>query len=171
MTMQTDILSGHLHQSGFIVLQPRSRVKAVSIKGTASTGQLDLFSTTTAPVTATYAQSGTTVTVTKSAHGLVTGQIIGIAFTLGTGGAAFSGTYAITKLTDNTFTITSPNAATITAGAACVYVVDGRWLLTFELTAADTYQNYFLLPGEGILSPQTVYAYMTNIEVTTVFYG
>ena len=171
MTMQTDVLSGHLHQSGFIVLQPRSRVKAVSIKGTASAGQLDLFSTTTAPVTATYAQSGATVTVTKVAHGLVTGDTIGVAFTLGTGGAAFSGTYAITKLTADTFTITSPNAATITAGAACVYVVGGRWLLTFELTAADTYQNYFLLPGEGILSPQTVYAYMSNIEVTTVFYG
>jgi len=171
MTMQTDVLSGHLHQSGFIVLQPRSRVKAVSLKGTAAAGQLDLFSTTTVPVTATYAQSGATVTVTKVAHGLVTGDIIGIAFANGTGGAAFSGTYAITKLTADTFTITSPNALTITAGAACVYVIGGRWLLTFETNADDIYINYFLLPGEGVLSPQTVYAYMSNLAVTTVFYG
>jgi hypothetical protein len=171
MGMQTDVLSGHLHQSGFIVTQPRSRVKSVSLKGTTSAGQLDLFSTTTAPVTATYAQSGATVTVTKSAHGLSTGDTVGIAFTIGTGGAAFSGTYVVTKLTSSTFTITSPNTATITAGAACVYVVNGKWLLTFETNADDIYINYFLLPGEGILSPQTVYAYMSNIAVTTVFYG
>jgi hypothetical protein len=171
MTMQTDVLCGHLHQSGFIVLQPRSRVKGVSYKGTTSAGQLDLFSTLTAPVAATYAQSTTTVTVTKSAHGLVTGDVIGIAFTLGTGGAAFSGNYSITRVDANTFTLTSPNAATITAGANCVYVGNGSWLLTLETVADDTYQNYLLLPGEGILAKQTVYAYMSNIDVTTVFYG
>ena len=171
MTMQTDVLSGHLHQSGYIVLQSRSRVKSVSYKGTASAGQLDLFATTTAPVTATYAQSGATVTVTKSAHGLITGQTVGIAFALGTGGAAFSGNYQITRVDANTFTLTSPNAATITAGAVCVYVVSGTWLMTFESPAADTYQNYFLLPGQGVLATQTVYAYMSNIEVVTVFYG
>jgi len=171
MTMQTDVLSGHLHQSGYIILQQRSRIKGVSYKGTASAGQLDLFSTTTAPVAATYAQSTTTVTVTKSSHGLATGDVIGIAFSLGTGGAAFSGNYSITRVDANTFTITSPNSASITAGAACVYVVGGTWLLTVETTAGDTYQNYLLLPGEGILAKQTVYAYMTNIDITTVFYG
>jgi len=171
MGMQTDVLCGHLHQSGFIVTQNRSRVKSVSYKGTASAGQLDLFSTTTTPVTATYAQSTTTVTVTKSAHGLVTGQVIGIAFALGTGGAAFSGNYSVTRVDANTFTLTSPNSLSVTAGAACVYVVNGSWLLTFESTAADTYQNYFLLPGEGILATQTVYAYMSTIDVVTVFYG
>jgi hypothetical protein len=171
MSMQTDILCGHLHQSGFIVLQPRSRVKAVSIKGSGATGQFDLFSTTAAPVTATYGQAGATVTITKVAHGLNTGAVVGVAFKLGTGGAAFSGNYPITKLTDNTFSITSPNTATITAGASCVYVSTGTWLLTFELNADDTYQNYFLLPGEGILSYHTVYAYMDNISVSTVFYG
>jgi len=170
--MQTDVLSGHLHQSGFIVLQPRSRVKSVSIKGTANAGQFDLFSTSTAPVTtATYAQSGATVTVTKSSHGLATGDRIGIAFALGTGGAAFSGNYVITRVDANSFTLTSPNSASITAGANCVYVTNGNWLLTFEITAGDTYQNYFLLPGEGILATQTVYAHMSNIDVATVFYG
>jgi hypothetical protein len=171
MTMQTDVLSGHLHQSGYIVLQNRSRVKAVSIKGTANAGQFDLFATSTAPVTATYGQSGATVTVTRNAHGLVTGQTIGIAFVLGTGGAAFSGNYQITRVDANTFTLTSPNSLSVTAGAACVYVVNGTWLLTFELTAADTYQNYFLLPGQGVLATQPVYAYMNNIDVATVFYG
>jgi len=132
---------------------------------------LDLFSTTTAPVAATYAQSSTTVTVTKSNHGLATGQVIGIAFVEGTGGAAFSGNYSITRVDANTFTLTSPNAASITAGADCVYVANGTWLVTLETPAADTYQNYLLLPGEGIMSKQTVYAYMSNIDVATVFYG
>ena len=171
MGMQTDVLCGHLHQSGFIVTQPRSRVKGVSYKGTNNAGQLDLFSTSTAPVTATYGQATNTVTVTRNNHGLVTGNVIGIAFALGTGGAAFSGNYAITRVDANTFTLTSPNAATITAPANCVYVVNGNWLLTLETVAEDTYQNYLLLPGEGILAKQTVYAYMSNIDLTTVFYG
>jgi hypothetical protein len=173
MGMQTDVLSGHLHQSGFIVLQAASRIKAISLKGTASAGQLDVFSTTTAPVTATYAQSGTTVTVTKSAHGLQTGDRVGIAFSLGTGGAAFSGNYTITRTGADTFTLTSPNSASINAGAACVYVAGNlaSWLMTFETTAGDTYQNYFLLPGEGVRSQLTTYAYMSNIDVVTIFYG
>jgi len=171
-TMQTDVLSGHLHQSGFIVLQPRSRVKAVSIKGTASAGQFDLFSTSTAPVTtATYAQSGATVTVSSTAHGLSTGDRIGIAFTVGTGGCAFPGNYVITRINANSFSITSPNSVSVAAGAACAYVVNGSWLLTFEIHAGDTFQNYFLLPGEGVLATQTVYAYMSGLDVATVFYG
>lgn len=171
--MQTDVLCGHLHQSGFIITQAPARIKAISIKGSASAGQFDLFSTTTAPVTGTYAQSGTTITVTKSAHGLATGDRIGIAFALGTGGAAFSGNYAITKLTDNTFTVTSPNSLSVTAGATCVYVSGNlaSWLVTFETTAGDTYQNYFLLPGEGVRSLLNTYAYMSNVDVATVFYG
>jgi hypothetical protein len=171
--MQTDVLSGHLHQSGFIVAQNPCRIKSISMKGTTSAGQLDLFSTTTAPVAATYAQSGATITVTKSSHGLNTGDRVGIAFTLGTGGAAFSGNYTATKTGADTFTITSPNSISITAGANCVYVAGAlaSWLMTFETTAGDTYQNYFLLPGEGVRSLLGTYAYMNNVDVVTVFYG
>ena len=173
MGMQTDVLSGHLHQSGYIIVQAASRVKAVSLKGTIAAGQLDLFSTTTVPTTATYAQSGTTVTVTSNAHGLQTGDRVGIAFALGTGGAAFSNNYTITRTGANTFTLTSPNTLSVTAGATCVYVSGAlaSWLMTFETTAGDTYQNYFLLPGEGVRSLLAVYAYMSNIDIVTVFYG
>ena len=73
--MQTDVKSGHLNNSGFVVLG-RNRLKAVSMVGTATAGTLDIFDTTTAPVAATYARSGTTITVTKSAHGLATGDIV-----------------------------------------------------------------------------------------------
>jgi hypothetical protein len=171
--MQTDVLSGHLHQSGFIVAQNPCRIKSVSMKGTASAGQLDLFSTTTVPVAATYAQSGTTITVTKTAHGLQSGARVGIAFALGTGGAAFSGNYTATRTGADTFTVTSPNSISITAGANCVYVsgAQASWLMTFETTAGDTYQNYFLLPGEGVRSLLGTYAYMSNVDICTVFYG
>ena len=174
MTMQTDVLSGHLHQSGFIVLQQPSRIKAVSIKGNASAaGQFDLYSTTIAPVAATYAQSGTTITVTKTAHGLQSGARVGISFVDGTGGCGFNGNYTITVLTSSTFTVTSPNSATIAAAAACNYVSGNQasWLMTFETTSGDTYQNYFLLPGEGVRSLLPTYAYMSGIDVATVFYG
>jgi hypothetical protein len=171
--MQTDVLSAHLHQSGFLIAQSPARIKSVSMKGTSNAGQLDLFSTTTAPTTATYAQSGTTVTVTSNAHGLNTGDRIGIAFALGTGGAALSGNYTITKTGANTFTLTNPNTLSITAGAGCVYVSDAlaSWLMTFETTAGDTYQNYFLLPGEGVRSLLGTYAYMSNVDIVTIFYG
>ena len=169
--MQTDVLSGHIHQSGYIVQQYPSRIKAISVRGTATAGSFDLFSTSTTPVAATYAQSGTAVTVTSTAHGLVTGQVIGISYSVGTGGAATSGNYAITRVDANTFTIVSPNNNTITAGAVCDYVVNGTWLLSLDLVAGDTFQNYFLLPGEGIRSEQRVYALMANLYSATVFYG
>jgi hypothetical protein len=169
--MQTDVLSGHLHQSGYIVTQGRSRVKSVSVRGTASAGQIDLFATTTAPVTATYERSGTTVTVTKALHGLSTGDRIGITFSPASSVAATPGNYTVTRLNANTFSVTDYNTGTVAASTACVYVVNGTWLMTLELGAGDTYQNYFLLPGEGILANQTVYAYMSNIEAATVFYG
>jgi hypothetical protein len=169
--MQTDVLSGHIHQSGYIVQQYRSRVKALSVRGSATAGEIALFSTETAPVAATYAQAGSVVTITKSSHGLITGDVIGISYQPGTGGAATSGNYEVTKLTDNTFTVVSPNPNTVTAGAVCNYVVNGSWLLTLDLAAGDTFQNYFLFPGEGILCKQQCYALMTNLTTCTVFYG
>ena len=169
--MQTDVLCGHIHQSGYIVQQIGSRVKAISVRGGASAAQFDLFSTSTAPVSATYAQSGATVTVTSTAHGLVTGQVIGISYQPGTGGAATSGNYAITRTGVDTFTVVSPNPNTVTAGAACDYVVNGTWMMSLDLVAGDTFQNYFLLPGEGIRATQKVYALMNNLYSATVFYG
>jgi hypothetical protein len=67
--------------------------------------------------------------------------------------------------------VVSPNPNTVTAGAACVYVAAGTWLMTLDFIAGDTFQNYFLLPGEGILCPQQCYAYMDNVNTVTVFYG
>nr|WP_241741201.1 hypothetical protein [Gemmobacter straminiformis] len=57
----------------------------------------------------TYAQTGTTITVTITAHGLVTGDSVPLTFTTGT---AASGTYTVTVTGANTFTVTSGTSAT-----------------------------------------------------------
>ena len=66
----------------------------------------------------TYEQSGTTITVTKTAHGYSVGDFVVITFTAG---GATDGNYEITSKTDNTFTVTSVTSATISAGTACTF--------------------------------------------------
>jgi hypothetical protein len=169
MTMQTDVVAGTLVESGFIYKQ-RTRVKGVSIKGDGTNaGLLQIFDTVTAPVTATYARTGAVVTVTKNAHGLKTGDTAGLSFAPGTGGSATDGNYPITKLTDNTFTITDLNSGSITAGAACVY--SSRWIMTFRIDAGDLYTNYWLMPGQGILATNGIYLLITDLNAASIFYG
>jgi hypothetical protein len=167
--MQYDVKQGHLNQSGLLVPQ-RTRVKAVAFVGTTTAGQFVLFDTTTAPVTATYGRSGTTVTVTKTAHGLSSGDTIGIDFDNGTGGSATPGNYIVTRLTADTFTVTDINSGTITGTPAAVYSTGG-WLMTFDVAANDTYNNGQVLPGEGLLAKNGVYVYMVNMAAVSVFYG
>ena len=67
---------------------------------------------------ATYGQSGTTITVTKNSHGYSVGDFVVIDFTAG---SATDGNYEIITKTDNTFTVTSATSATISSGTACTY--------------------------------------------------
>ena len=171
MTMQYDVKQAHLNQSGLMVAQ-RTRVKAVAFVGTATAGQFILFDTTTAPVSSgvTYGRSGNTITVSKTAHGLLAGQTIGIDFDVGTGGSATPGNYTIATASANSFTITDINSGTITGTPAAVYTT-GNWLMTFDIAAGDTYNNGQVLPGEGILAQNGVYVYMTNLTAVSIFYG
>ena len=171
MTMQYDIKQAHTNQSGILV-NFRTRVKAIAFVGTATAGQCVLFDTTTAPVSSgvTYGRSGNTITVSKTAHGLSAGQTIGIDFDSGTGGSASPGNYVIATASANSFTITDINSGTITGTPAAVYSTDG-WLMTFDIAAGDTYNNGQTLPGEGLLAKNGVYAYMVNISAVSVFYG
>ena len=167
--MQTDVKQAHLNGSGFLLIG-RARVRAISFTGSATAGYVALFDTTTAPVTtATYARSGTTVTVTSTAHGLVTGNLVGIDFAAGTGGTATNGNYPITRVDANTFTVTDINSGSITAGAAMAYA--GRWLLTYDVAANDSFNNSPYIPGEGVLALNGVYALMSNVVATNIYYG
>jgi hypothetical protein len=61
-------------------------------------------------LTGTYSQSGTTVTVTATAHGYIVGSIINADITSGTG---VDGIYTVTAVTDaNTFTYTAGTSLT-----------------------------------------------------------
>ena len=171
MTMQYDVKQGHLNQSGFFVLG-RNRVKGVSFYG--GSGTLVLFDTTVVPVTSsvTYGRSGTTVTIAKTAHGLSTGAVVGIHFAAGSGGAATDGNYSITRVDADTFTLTDINTGTITGTPAAIYVSGAnRWLLTYETHASDEFQNAPLIPGEGVVAVNGIYAYMSGIDGAQVYYG
>ena len=121
----------------------------VGAKLLVATTQLDL-STSTA---ATYGQSGTTITITKSGHGYSVGDQVLIDFTAG---SATDGNYVIQTVPNtNTFTLTASASASISAGTSCNYGPNFTQFNTFangeyiargfkfkvELTSDDPAQN------------------------------
>jgi hypothetical protein len=171
MAMQYDVKQGHLNESGFFVLG-RNRVKAISFFG--GSGTLVLFDTTVAPVTSsvTYERVGTLVTVTKTAHGLNTGDVVGIHFNMLSNVSATDGNYTITRLSANTFSLNDINTGSIADSATALYVSGvNRWLLTYETHSTDEFQNSPLIPGEGVLAANGIYAYMDAIDAAQIYYG
>jgi hypothetical protein len=104
-------------------------------------------------VSATYGQSGTTITITKSSHGYSVGDFVVIDFTAG---SATDGNYEIqTVPSTSTFTVTATTSATISSGTSCTYGANFTQFNTFangeykgrgfkfkaELTSNDPAQN------------------------------
>ena len=172
MTMQYDVKQGHLNQSGFFVLG-RNRVKGLSFFGNGSDATLVLFDTTSAPVVSnvTYARTGATVTVTKADHGLSTGDVVGIHFNSNSSTSATDGNYTITRTSANAFTLTDINTGDIASTAASYVSGGGRWLMTYEIDATDTFSNAPIIPGEGVLAVNGIYALMTQIDSVQIYYG
>lgn len=167
MGFQFDVLSAHINASGQLV-NGRTRLKAVIQIGTATAGTVNMWDTTTAPVSVTYGRSGTTVTITSVAHGLVTGDVIGLTFGAGTGGTATNGNYSITRTGADTYTITDINSGSITAGAAASQGT--RWLMSLDTNATSDVVP-LLIPGDGIVARNGIYGQMTNQTGLTIFYG
>ena len=175
--MQTDVSTIHLNSSGFGYIG-RTRIKGLVISSTATGGTVTIYDSLTASISATYEQAGTLVTITKSAHGLVDGQKVGVSFAAASGNSATNGNYAVTVLTSSTFTITDINSRTIVAGTACSYVsnpVGGsstQWHITIDTAAAAGTTNV-VFPGEGILIETGMYVGMTTTQIpaVTIFYG
>jgi hypothetical protein len=177
MTMQYDVSTIHLNSTGFGFIG-RGRVKGLVIASTATGGTVTLFDSTTASVSATYERAGTLVTITKTAHGLVDGQKIGVSFAAASGVSATNGNYAVTVLTSSTFTITDINSGTIAALTGCSYVANPvggsstQWHASFDTAAAAGTTN-IVIPGEGILIETGLYVGMTTTQIpaVTIFYG
>ena len=80
-------------------------------------------------VSASYGQSGTTITITKTSHGYSVGDFVVIDFTAG---SATDGNYEIkTVPSSNTFTVTSATSATISSGSSCTYGANFTQFNTF----------------------------------------
>ena len=121
----------------------------VNAKLLVATTELD----TTTSTAATYEQSGTTITITKSSHGYAVGDQVVIDFTAG---SAEDGNYVIQTVPNaNTFTVTASASATISSGTSCTYGANFSQFNTFangeyrargfkfkvELTSSDPAQN------------------------------
>jgi hypothetical protein len=165
--MQTDVKSGHLNASGFIYTQ-RTRLKGLIAVGSGTAGTVNVWDTTSAPTSVTYGRSGTTITITHNAHGLQTGQSIGLTFAAGTGGTATNGNYIVTVVDANSYTVTDINSGSITAGAAATEGV--RWMVSTD-SANNSGVTTLLIPSEGVLAYNGIYLQISNQTGVTVFYG
>ena len=171
--MATNVKQAHINTSGFLVMG-RNRIRGLSFVGTANAGELSLFDTTSAPVTSsvTYGRTGTTVTVSKTAHGLVTGDVVGIHFSESSGVSATDGNYSITRIDANSFSLTDINTGSISGSPAAAYVSgNNRWLLTYEVSATDIFNNAPDVPDQGVLAVNAIYAYMINLSAVNIYYG
>jgi hypothetical protein len=117
--------------------------------------------TSSADLSATYSQSGTTVTVTATSHGLYVGNKVYINITSGTG---VDGTYTVSSVANaNTFTYTAGTSLT-TSGTASLqfravngagnigrvsYIAEGRYVINFVTAMPDT--NYVVNGNSGLL--------------------
>jgi hypothetical protein len=170
MTMQYDVKTSKVQGSGFLILG-RVRLKQGTVLGNGTAGYIDFFDTTTAPTAATYGRALTVVTVTKTAHGLSTGDRVGIAYVAAGGVAPVSGNYTITRVDADTFTITDLNSGTIATSTVCHYVNNGgKWAMGIN-TGTNLQPFQLLVPSEGILCEQGVYANSSNITSTQITYG
>jgi hypothetical protein len=172
----TEVRSGHLHSSGFI-FKSRARVKALDVVGGDAGGTLEVWDTDVVPVAAAYGRSGDVVTVTKSAHGLKTGDIVGISYEEASGVIATPGNYPITVTGTDTFTITDINSGTIATSTACRYVrstkngYNAGWLATYHTSASDIFFNGFSVPGDGMMANIGIYVYADGLNSINIYYG
>jgi hypothetical protein len=173
----SDVKSGHLHNTSGYIYKARARVRAIDVSGSSSAGILEIWDTNVAPIAATYARSGTTVTVTKSSHGLPNGARIGISFYDAGGNIATPGNYDITVVDADTFTLEDINSGTISALSDCAYVysiVDrepAAWRATYHTAASDIFFNGFLVPNNGLLCKIGIYCSITNMNAVTIYYN
>ena len=80
-------------------------------------------------VSASYEQSGTTISITKTDHGYSVGDFVVIDFTAG---SAADGNYEIQTVPNaNTFTVTASASATISSGTSCTYGANFTQFNTF----------------------------------------
>jgi hypothetical protein len=163
MTTQTDVKSYHASASGTAVSY-QTRLKSVVVTSGTSSARTFSICDPTVSKTGTYARtspSGVT-TITMTAHGLSTGQRVFLNFTSGT---AIDAAFDVTKLNDNSFTVTTV-ATTTTSGAVTMYPT-----ILLELDTYSTVGLPVLVPGEGIYCANGIFVGLGGSVTGTIYYG
>jgi hypothetical protein len=161
--MQYDVLAKHVSASS-TAINFATRLKNFTVTSGTSSLRNAAICDPTVYKSGTYDRpaADTTVTVTITAHGLTTGDRVFMDFTTGT---ANDGVYTITKLTANTFTVTTA-ASTATSGNATFYSV-----ILLEVDTYSTVGLPILIPGEGIRCPNGIYVGLGGSVTATIYYG
>ena len=161
MTMQYDVKSAHQSASGTTVSYA-TRLKGITVTSGTSSLRNIAIADPTVKKSGTYSQTTTTITVTITGHGLVSGQRVFLDCTSGT---ARDAVYTVTVTDANVFTVTSP-VSTSTTGNATFYPT--------ILVELDTYTTVGLpvkIPGEGIYCPNGIYVGLGASVTATIYYG
>jgi len=161
MAMQYDVKSAHNTESG-VSVGYKTRLKGVVISPSTSV-TYNISFCNNVYVSGTYNVPGSTVcTVTIPSHGLSNGDRVYLDFTTGT---AQDEAYSVSNVSQNTFTVTVTSATT--SGNVNMYP---EVLAEFDCSSGTSF--YTLIPGEGIVANDGIYAGIPSTSVTTtIFYG
>ena len=162
--MQYDVKSTRAANTGLLVTQVPVRLKAINVTSSTVSTRNTCVCDPTLSKSGTYSRTSpsTTITVTITNHGLVTGQRVFLDFTSGT---ARDGAYTITKVDNNTFTCADV-ATTTTSGNVTEYSS-----IALEIDTYNTIGLPVLIPGEGIYCPNGIFVGCGSSVTATVFYG
>ena len=116
-------------------------------------------STAKVPLSGTYSRTGTTITVTATAHGMNVGEKVELDFTSGT---AVDGIYTIVTTATNSFTVTSAASGT-TSGNVTLH--NGGVVVTFSLPFVDV-QSIVVTPS-GTTAKIAIYDFQDAPNPTT----
>jgi hypothetical protein len=117
---------------GAVTLFPANVVTSVEVAGQDAPGIL---------AGATYSQTGTTVTVSKTAHGFVIGRHV---YLLVSSGTLLSAGYVVATVAADTFTVTAASATT--SGDCTIQTIIGPFVASAATTTANTIAVDVILP-------------------------
>jgi hypothetical protein len=163
--MQTDVKSARAAGTGLLVTQSPVRLKSITVTSGTSSRRQTAICDPTVQESGTYSRTdpSSTITVTITNHGFVTGQRVFLDFT---SGLARDGTYTITKTGDDTFTCIDPLVVSTTSGNVTAYSSIALEIATFSAVGLPV-----LIPGEGIYCPNGIFVGCGSSVTATVFYG
>ena len=160
MAMQYDVKSAHCEASGTVV-NYATRLKSITVTSGTSSLRSIAVADPTVSKSGTYSQTSTTVTVTITGHGLVSGQRVFLDFTTG---ASRDAVFTVTVTDENVFTVTSTTATA--SGNVSMYTT-----ILLEIGTYSTVGIPVLIPGEGIYCPNGIYVGLGNSVTATIYYG